>query len=159
MGPKWFIKMAGGHGQWERHFHFLFFGLPMVCEFPGQGLNLSHSCNLSRSCGNMGSFNPLCRGRRLNWHPGDAETPPIPFYSLLYELLASFELCQHSLKGTSRMDGWLFLLKGFTTWHPLRTCFIFKLFLWNKSQSWFAVSLTLLFYNYFSFGGGCQIVF
>ena len=29
-------------------------------KFLGQGLNLSHSCNLRHSCGNVGSFNLLC---------------------------------------------------------------------------------------------------
>ena len=32
-------------------------------KFPGQGLNLSHSCNLHCSCGTSGSLNPLCSAR------------------------------------------------------------------------------------------------
>ena len=32
----------------------------------GQGLNLSYRCNLHHSCGNSGSFNPLCQGRGTN---------------------------------------------------------------------------------------------
>ena len=35
-------------------------------EVPRPGINLSHSCNLHRSCGNTASFNPLCQG--LNPH-------------------------------------------------------------------------------------------
>ena len=30
-------------------------------KFLGEGLNPSHSCKLCHSCGNNGSFNPLCR--------------------------------------------------------------------------------------------------
>ena len=30
-----------------------------IWKLPGQGLNLSHSCDLRHSCGNAGSFNPL----------------------------------------------------------------------------------------------------
>ena len=29
-------------------------------KFLGQGSNLRHSCKLSHSCSNSGSFNPLC---------------------------------------------------------------------------------------------------
>ena len=31
-----------------------------IWRFLGQGLNLSHSCDLCRSCGNTRSFNPVC---------------------------------------------------------------------------------------------------
>ena len=46
-------------------FCFLFFSLavPWHMEFLGQGSDLSHGCNLSLSCNNAGSFNPLCRAR------------------------------------------------------------------------------------------------
>ena len=42
-------------------FKFDFFNghAPGIWKFPGQGLNLSYSCNLHRSCGNAASFNPL----------------------------------------------------------------------------------------------------
>ena len=36
--------------------NFLFYGC--IWEFLGQGLNLSHSCNLHHSWGNARSFNP-----------------------------------------------------------------------------------------------------
>ena len=38
---------------------FLFLGVPWLMEFPGQGSDPSHSCNLRYSCGNTGFFNPL----------------------------------------------------------------------------------------------------
>ena len=41
---------------------------PSLREFPGQGQNLSHSCNLPHSCSNSGSFNPLRRSGGLNLH-------------------------------------------------------------------------------------------
>ena len=37
----------------------VFLAIPMTWKLPGQGLNLSHSCNLCHSCSNAGSFNPL----------------------------------------------------------------------------------------------------
>ena len=42
------------------HFFFFFFGRPVHMEFPGQGSDLSRCCDLHCSCGNTGSFNPLC---------------------------------------------------------------------------------------------------
>ena len=40
-------------------FFFFFSAALEHMEFPGQGSDLSHSCDLCRSCGNAGSFNPL----------------------------------------------------------------------------------------------------
>ena len=37
--------------------------IPWHIKFPGQRLNLSHSCNLHHNCSNARSFNPLCRAR------------------------------------------------------------------------------------------------
>lgn len=42
---------------------FSFLAAPQYVEFLGQGLDPSGSCDLCCSCGNSGSFNPLC-------HPG-----------------------------------------------------------------------------------------
>ena len=49
-------------------FFFFFFLLlngliNSIGKLPGQGLNLSCSCNLNHSCGNAGAFNPLHRTR------------------------------------------------------------------------------------------------
>ena len=51
------------------YFNF-FYGLTLsIWKFLGQGLNLSHSCELHCSCGNSRSFNPLHRPSwRLNLH-------------------------------------------------------------------------------------------
>ena len=42
---------------------FFFIGHPLEYGVPGQGLDLSHSCNLCCSCGNIRSFNPPCQTR------------------------------------------------------------------------------------------------
>ena len=43
---------------------FYFYGhIQGIWKFPGQGLNLSHSCDLSWSYSNAGSFNTLCWAR------------------------------------------------------------------------------------------------
>ena len=52
-------------------FFFFFFFFPYGCsygiwKFPGQGLNLSHSCKLYHRCSNTRSFNPLCRAPGSN---------------------------------------------------------------------------------------------
>ena len=52
----------------EQNFHFIYlfiyYGLTHdLWMFLGQGLNLSHSCELHHSWGNTGSFNPLHRAR------------------------------------------------------------------------------------------------
>ena len=47
-------------------------------EFPDQGSDPSHSCNLLCSCDKARFFNPLHRGRGWNLSPGAAERPPIP---------------------------------------------------------------------------------
>ena len=46
-------------------------------EFSGQGTNPCHSCDLRYSCGNAGSFNPLCQAWDLILSPGAAETQPV----------------------------------------------------------------------------------
>ena len=46
-----------------------FLAAPRHMKFPGQGLDLSHSCDLHHGCGNNRSFNPLC------W-PGDQTYVP-----------------------------------------------------------------------------------
>ena len=38
-------------------------GILQPMEFPGQGSDLSCSCNLHLSCGNARSFNSLCQAR------------------------------------------------------------------------------------------------
>ena len=44
--------------------YFKFYGCTQsIWRFPGQGLNLSHSCYPYCICGNNGSFNPLCWAR------------------------------------------------------------------------------------------------
>ena len=49
---------------WKIFFNFYFFKFygctHDIRKFLGQGLNLSHSCNLCHSWGNARSFNPLC---------------------------------------------------------------------------------------------------
>ena len=41
--------------------HLLFNGRTSgIWKFPGQGFKPNHSCDLCHSCGNAGSFNPLC---------------------------------------------------------------------------------------------------
>ena len=44
-------------------FSFSFLAVPWHAEFLGQGSDPSHSCDLHCSCGNAGSFNPLCQTR------------------------------------------------------------------------------------------------
>ena len=39
-------------------------------KFPGQGLNLTHSCDLCHSCSNAGSFNPRCRACSVSCNEG-----------------------------------------------------------------------------------------
>ena len=40
-----------------------FLAAPWHMEFPGQGSGLSRTCDLCHSCGNAGSFRPLCPAR------------------------------------------------------------------------------------------------
>ena len=45
--------------HWKDFQHLFFNGCAHgIWKFSGQGVNLSHSCNLCCSCGNTGSFNP-----------------------------------------------------------------------------------------------------
>ena len=46
-GPRWAVP---------QHLCFLFLAPPQHREVPDQGSDLSHSCNLSHSCGNAGSL-------------------------------------------------------------------------------------------------------
>lgn len=47
-------------------FLFLFYDCTHgIQKFPGQGLNLSHSCDLYHSCGNIRSFSPMEPGPRI----------------------------------------------------------------------------------------------
>ena len=41
--------------------YFLFLAIPRHVKFPGQGLDLSHSCDPRPSCGNGSSFNSPCQ--------------------------------------------------------------------------------------------------
>ena len=64
-------------------FYFLLFFLSFLAtsqhmEFLAQGSDLSCGCDLCHSCGNAGSFNPLCQGQGWNLHPGATEMPLIP---------------------------------------------------------------------------------
>ena len=61
-------------GFWTLFFSFSYLAAPRHIEFPGQGSDLSHSCDLH---GNAGSFNPLyCTGiEPVSWHCRDATEP------------------------------------------------------------------------------------
>ena len=52
---------------------FVYFGHTHgIWKFPGQGLYLSHSCNLCHSCGSARFFNPLCQA--VDWTCTSAAT-------------------------------------------------------------------------------------
>ena len=50
-----------------------------TCKFLGQGLNLSHSCNLHHGCSNAGSFYPLRRARDQTWASAATWAPEVGF--------------------------------------------------------------------------------
>ena len=47
----------------KSNFSALFLAAAWHVEFPGEGSDPSHSCNLCYSCSNARSFNPLCQAR------------------------------------------------------------------------------------------------
>lgn len=49
-------------------FFFFFSHANGICKFPGQGKNLSHSCDLCHSCGNTRSKPTHCPGPGANLH-------------------------------------------------------------------------------------------
>ena len=67
------LKMAKDLNQRRPFVLFWFLATSWHMEFPGQGSDPSHSCNLYH---NAGSFNH-CARPRSNLHPGTAEKPPI----------------------------------------------------------------------------------
>ena len=56
-------------------FSFFFLAVLRHMEFPGQGSDPSHNCNLSHSCSNAGS---LTHCARLRIKPSTPTMPPIP---------------------------------------------------------------------------------
>ena len=68
-------------------------------EFLGQGLDLSHSCDLYCSCSNNGSFKLLCQARdqtcilaRQRWCQSHCTTAGTPIYSSLDGQLGCFHI-------------------------------------------------------------------
>ena len=60
------------------HFFFLFWLLLCIMEFPGQGSDLSCSCDPQHSCANAWISWPTVPGRGSKLHPGTAEKLLIP---------------------------------------------------------------------------------
>ena len=78
-------------------FLFILDAIPHM-ELPGQGSDLSHSCNLHHRYGNAGSFNPLCQAehctcvlvlQRCHWSRCTTAETPI-FLHFKYAILVSF---------------------------------------------------------------------
>ena len=67
-------------------FFFSFLATPWHMEFPGQGSDPSHSCNLYCCCNNARSFNPLCRAGDQTCVPAlrDATDPVAPEQEILF---------------------------------------------------------------------------
>ena len=55
----WLLWVVGVMNYWVFFFHFLATSWDMEC--PGQGSDLSHSCNLSHSCSSAGSLTHCVR--------------------------------------------------------------------------------------------------
>ena len=71
-------------------------------EFPGQGSALSHSCNLSHSCGSAISLTHLL-GQGSNLHPSSPETPLSPLRHSGNSIPPI--LCSRSLDGAQPLIG------------------------------------------------------
>ena len=74
--------MGGGE---KFFFSFSFSAALQHMGFPGQGSDLSHSCDLHRKCGNAGSFTHLGpRSEAVSQGSRDSANPVAPEWELLF---------------------------------------------------------------------------
>ena len=104
-------------------FFFFFYGHTCsTWKFPGQGLNLSHSCNLHCSCGNTASFNTLHRVGELIYVSAATWAAEVGF--LTYFIAAGTPKFIHLKQATQ----WNFVnIQSFATISTLLTVLFFNL--------------------------------
>ena len=96
-------------------FFFLFWATPRHMKFPGQGSDLSCSCNLHHSCGNA-RFLPHCAKpgiKPVSQHSRDATNPTVTQKELLNFL---FKIYLKNLGGHG-LRMWKFLGQGLNPCH------------------------------------------
>ena len=147
-------------------FFFLFWCTHIIWKFPGQGLNLSHSCDLHRSCGNaihlihclgQGS-NPCChRNARSFRHCATAGISFIVFFLIEVQLIYNVVL----VSSVQQSDSYIYMYTYiFTHTHiySFSDFFFFWLHLWHAEVLRPRIKPTLQLQSVLKLWQQCQIL-